>query len=419
MDFATVVLYFYLMFPVFSPQQSELIYKFGKKELTLSQKTAIQTQIRNYLFPSENISEITQPETVDIQELLREEENLLDEESLIFEDGIPLPDDLENPKFGPQSAGSDLLENAEDEQQEGIKSIAEEQFINSMNRLSLFKYGEEQFAINEKNSNKRNLVTVNKDTVIRVRYDEDFYIKDKIVWKNASSLKDSVIISKVNYEYTKNKTGKVIVSKIEEYPGERKFVNTVYDENGNPITVIYSHIEEDKDEYEKLVAAAKEKFADENPVDETDNSEIEKENAGAKKSREELEQEYIKKINVPEKRIEDRKIVRTYDSQNRLLSEEEGTVYEVPDPKRRGKKIKMAGSKKNVYTYTPKASVPDYIFYENGKMRIAVNYIDEDTYEQTLYFENEFSVKTRYVHGRKTREIFYSGMNEIKRNEFE
>ena len=52
-------------------------------------------------------------------------------------------------------------------------------------------------------------------------------------------------------------------------------------------------------------------------------------------------------------------------------------------------------------------------------MRIAVNYIEEDVYEQTLYFENDFSVRARYNHGRKVREVFYSGMNEIKRTNFD
>ncbi len=455
MDFAKAILYFYLIFPAFNPQQSELIYKFGKEQLPVSKQIVIRKELMNYLFPLEQAEYIIQDEelTEELAEDFTEENIVLeteeafleetapvfpDESDLIFEEGVPLPDGLENPEFGPQSAGSELLENTDEE-----KSIAEEMFINSMNKLSLFKYGEEQFAVNDRNSNKRVLVTVNKDTVIRIRYDEDFYLKDKIIWKNALTLKDSVILSKITYGYSKAGDGKkIVIAKQEEYPQEKRLIEHVYDKNGNPVEIIYSHFEQNTDKYEKLIEEAKEEFNRLNPLEEktetkteavpdqmetsaaSDNEETSEENPTQpelppEQTREEKLNEYLAKIEVPQNKIQDRKIVRKYDAQNRLVSEEEAVVYEEPDPKRRGQKIKRSGSKKNVYTYTAKASVPDYIFYENGKMRIAVNYIDEDTYEQTLYFENDFSVRTRYNHGRKTREIFYSGITELKRTDFE
>lgn len=416
MDLAKALLYLYLIFPVFSPQQSELFYKFGREELPVTQQEQIRKEIMHFLYPLE---------ITDAEEFADETLPVFpDESDLTYEEGVPLPEGLENPEFGPQSAGSELIDSAEGEK----KSIAEEMYINSMNRLSMFVYGEEQFAVNNKNSSKRNLVTVNKDTVIRTRYDEDFYLRDKIVWKNAITLKDSVILSKISYGYAKTNDGKKIVtSKKEEYPQEKRIIENVYDKNGNPIEIIYSHFEDNKEKYQKLVEEAKEEFNklnSENEKPEADDSKADvpdqtEDNAVPAKSNEEKLNEIIAKIEIPQNKIQDRKILRKYDSQNRLISEEETTVYEEPDPKRRGKKIRKSGSKKNVYTYTAKASVPDYIFYENGKMRIAVNYIDQDTYEQTLYFENAFTVKARYNHGRKIREIFYSGITELKRTEFE
>lgn len=416
MDLAKALLYLYLIFPVFSPQQSELFYKFGREELPVTQQEQIRKEIMHFLYPLE---------ITDAEEFADETLPVFpDESDLTYEEGVPLPEGLENPEFGPQSAGSELIDSAEGEK----KSIAEEMYINSMNRLSMFVYGEEQFAVNNKNSSKRNLITVNKDTVIRTRYDEDFYLRDKIVWKNAITLKDSVILSKISYGYAKTNDGKKIVtSKKEEYPQEKRIIENVYDKNGNPIEIIYSHFEDNKEKYQKLVEEAKEEFNklnSENEKPEADDSKADvpdqtEDNAVPAKSNEEKLNEIIAKIEIPQNKIQDRKIIRKYDSQNRLISEEETTVYEEPDPKRRGKKIRKSGSKKNVYTYTAKASVPDYIFYENGKMRIAVNYIDQDTYEQTLYFENDFTVKARYNHGRKIREIFYSGITELKRTEFE
>lgn len=441
MDLAKALLYLYLIFPVFNPQQSELVSKFVKEEIAVEQQEQIKKEIMHFLFPQEQTEAIEETAAVTLENDALEteadyhEEEILpefpDESDLVYDEGVPLPDDLENPQYGPQSAGSELLGTTDDETGEKL-SIAEEMYINSVNKLSLFKYGEEQFAVNSRNGNTRNLVTVNKDTVIRTRYDEEFYLKDKIVWKNAVTLKDSVILSKVVYGYSKTNDGKrIVTSKTEEYPQEKRIIENVYDSNGNPIEIIYSHFEQNTQKYQKLIDEAKEQFnkdypeenkTDSDKAEQTDKPEGDAEPAEevpAGPSREELLNEYLAKITVPLNKIRDRRIVRKYDSQNRLVSEEEATVYEEPDPKRRGQKIKKAGSKKNVYTYTAKASVPDYIYYENGKMRIAVNYVDEDTYDQTLYFEDDFKVMARYNHGRKTREIFYAGMTELKRTDFE
>ncbi len=75
--------------------------------------------------------------------------------------------------------------------------------------------------------------------------------------------------------------------------------------------------------------------------------------------------------------------------------------------------------KKNEYEYTQKSKTPDFKFYEDGVLRMTTLYIDETTYENTMYFDNDYCVKTKYSNGRKVEEIIYSGAIEVKRRNFE
>lgn len=441
MNLAKAILFFYLMFPTFSPQQELLIQEFGKEEITVEKKQKIISEIKAFLNPQEILDSTDEINTEIIEEDQTAEELILNEEDIIFDgEDIPLPGDLENPQYEPQSAGSSLLDSENTEEKN--ENIAEKQYINSLNRLSLFKYGEEQFNTNEKYGKKKTLVTVNSDFIIRVRYDDEFYVKDRITWKNAATVNASTLISKVEYKYGNSTEGKkIVIGKKEEYVPEKKLVETSYDDYGNPVKVVYYHFEEDKAKYDELVKAAEEKFIKENPKPEPlpaekiqteENTETSENQSEENKQKEEavevkdpvqewekLKQNVLASIEMPLKKFTDKTTKRTFDSKNRILTEEEITAYEIPDPRRRGIKMKTQASKKNVYTYTLKSSVPDFIFYENGKMRMAVNYIDEDTYEQTMYFENQFLIKTSYSHGRKTQEVFYSGATEIKRTKFE
>lgn len=454
MDLAKAVLFFYLLFPTFSPQQELLMKEFGKEEISVEKKQKIVAEIKAFINP---VTEITDEAEINADELdLNEEEIFSEEEDFLFEgEDVPLPGDLENPKYEPQSAGSSLLE------EEKVDAVAEKQYVNSLNRLSLFKYGEEQFNSNEKFGNKKTLVNVNSDYIIRVRYDDEFYVTDKITWKNALTLSDSTLISKISYKYGTSTVGKKIaIGKTEERVQEKKLVESKYDNNGNPVKVVYYHFEEDKEKYDKLVKAAEKKFIKDNPKPEplpepepeqkleestekdsqktdtlqttegTDGTSVEENTQDEEEKKPEQKPDPVKewedkkaaflaKIEMPLNKITDKTTVRTFDSKNRILTEEEISTYEIPDPRRRGMKIKTKSSKKNVYTYTLKSSVPDYIFYENGQIRMSVNYIDEDTYEQTMYFENSFLIKAKYSHGRKIQEIFYSGAAEIKRTNFE
>ena len=81
-----------------------------------------------------------------------------------------------------------------------------------------------------------------------------------------------------------------------------------------------------------------------------------------------------------------------YDEKKRVV-EEETTLF----PKNSKKT-----TKKNVYVYKPEIEEPDYSFYENGSLRLRKVYDNPDTYRETAYFDNGFTVETVFKHGIKT-----------------
>src|SRR5574344_500122 len=423
MDYAAALLCLYLLFPTMNVQQKNMAYVCGKDKLTehAEQEKCLQVKVflglekEEVLEAFEEASLGTEPET-----------------------DVPLPNGLETPEYGPQSEGSELANGADDK-----KSAAEVQYRNSQNRLRLFEYGEEQLAFNRSEKGERTIVSVNGKTISRLQYDDSYRIMNKIVWQNGATAKDALIVRRVIYLYApvnndatpnadaQNQKPPLYTKPIaitDEHPVEKKITETTYDDNGNPVTVMYSHFIDDPD---AVKAAEEKKIADEKQAA----AEKKAAAANVKPAHADGETALVdtkpapadgktapgaeKTQKFPQKKILDRKTVRTYNSDNKLLTEEETTYYDAPDPLRRGKKRASILTKTNVYEYTEKASVPDFRFYENGKLRMSTLYIDPDTYENTMYFDNEYLVKTKYSHGRKVLEGIYSGSKMIKRQKFE
>ena len=398
MTFSAVVLSFYLLFPVFTPQQYDIAYAFGREKKTVQQQNQICAELRTFL----DLPESEQPEQAD-------------QGQNVFADDVdvPLPGGLENPEYGPQSAASSLVSGDNNGTEGAEQSVAEKQYLNSQNRLRLFEYGEEQFTINKDSKNQRSVVSVNQDTFTRTRYDDSYRIQDKIVWKNGDTSKNTIIIKKTTYQYKKNDNQAALdnppafekpISSVVEIPGEKKSIETDFDANGNPVKVEYAHFIDDPDEVKKAAddkaRAEKKAAADGNaPLPANTSESIPK--------------------TFTQKKIIDKKTVRTYDDTNRVLTEEETTYFTIPDPMRRGKTKPSMLIKKNEYEYTQKSKTPDFKFYEDGVLRMTTLYIDETTYENTMYFDNDYCVKTKYSNGRKVEEIIYSGAVEVKRRNFE
>jgi len=365
MNFAEVVFFMYLLFPVVTPLQRQIAYAFGKPELTQKEEDEKITGIRVYLG------------------LERAKTEAADQTELPVDSGeadVPLPGGLENPEFGPQSEGSVLA-------QEGnvAADAAEKQYVNSQNRLRLFEYGEEQLSFNQTAQGQRSIVSVNKDVVTRRQYDDAYHILNTIVWKNGATTKGSIIVKKITYTYPQNEkiaNDAKPVFVVEERPVEKKLMETTFDSSGNPVLVVYSHFEDDKD----AVVAKKDDGSDEV---------------------------------LPQKKVIDKKTARSFNAENKLLAEEETVYYEENDPLRYGKKRPATVTRKNVYAYTLKSDVPDFKFYENNVLRMATVYHNKDEYENTMYFDGGYVVKATYAHGRKIMEILYQNGSELKRQKFE
>ncbi len=290
--------------------------------------------------------------------------------SFLDEEDVPLPDGLENPEYGPQSENSDFVNGVREE------SVAELQYKNSLQRLVLFEYGEEQLALSAMPLGNA-VVSVNGKTVKRISYDGSLRPKVKLVLKNGTSVSDSKLISRTTYMYSEENEkssdendpsdgGKILPplyknpsSTLEEYYEENKVIETFYTESGFPQKVSFYSIEKKDDE---------------------------------------TEHKYLTKTTE-----------RKYDEQNRIVLEEE-RLY---------KDEKVYSEKQNEYIYTEISNVPDYKFYENGKLRLTDVYLDEGVYEETVYFDNEYSVRVKYEHGRKTKEVISLGNKELSRRNFD
>lgn len=88
-------------------------------------------------------------------------------------------------------------------------------------------------------------------------------------------------------------------------------------------------------------------------------------------------------------RIKTRTVSYSYDAENRILEESE-------DLFRSRRKVY---SKKNVYSYAKNLSVPDTEFYEDGSLRMKIEYSSDESWIQTLYFQEGFVVRETYEDG--------------------
>lgn len=89
------------------------------------------------------------------------------------------------------------------------------------------------------------------------------------------------------------------------------------------------------------------------------------------------------------KRIRTRTLSYSYDDENRILEESEALF----------RSRRKVYSKKNVYSYAKNLSVPDTEFFEDGILRMKIEYSDEESWIQTLYFQEGFVVRETYEDG--------------------
>ena len=74
--------------------------------------------------------------------------------------------------------------------------------------------------------------------------------------------------------------------------------------------------------------------------------------------------------------------------------------------------------KKTIYNYTQFDS-PDIDYYEDGVLKRKVVFSSEDSYTESLYFDNGMTVKTLYANGRRKEENILRGEESISRRVFD
>ena len=365
MDFLALSFYFYLLFPRLYASMDEtdaraLYHNYEPSYVIEANKTKLsdyQLEVKKL-----QLMKFLGYDVKDIPEDYKEYN--LDSPELFYEiddeNDYPLPDGLENPMAGPQSPGSELYEgNTTDK-----ITVSEMQYFNSDEKLRLFTYGEEEFTLGKTLCGQKEIVNVNGDLFERLLYSDDNKLIEKIIWKNAQTLEESKMLKKFTYTYKNSSDAvKPYLIIFEDYTNSKK-IKTTYDDKGN---AIYS-------EYFDSV-----------------------------KLEDESIKEYLTKT-----------VSHKYNADNKLLEEDEKSFYFLQDYS-----SSQMQERKTKYFYTQKSSLPDSEFYENNVLRIKVTYADQDRYEKRVYFDDNFSVLTRYKDGRKKVEIFYNSQTEIKRRRYE
>lgn len=235
-------------------------------------------------------------------------------------------------------------------------SLATVYYTDSLNRLKSHEIGEERFSISQGKSDNYSYITVNNDIIVRKQFDSSNNLINKDVWKNGSNLDSSTLIQSIRYSYEDS-----IIKRIDNYTyTDNTFTEIEYDDNGNPVKVILYDISEN--------------------------------------------QKSIKS-----------KSVKKFDEQNRIVLENISEYIQVTDEFRRGKKKTKENTRRYEYEYTDYSDTPNMKYYENDVLRIMSIYNDIDSYEEILYFDGNYSIKTVYVDGIKTLEIVYMNGKETRR----
>lgn len=316
MDIVSAALSLYLLFPILNERQqrySELI----KKNLTSSPQE-VEKRLELVKFLSLDESQYSSAE------------------ELVFVDGD----------------GENEIESIQE-----TENTVEVYLRDIHNHLKHFEFGEEIFSIGDREGLRSSVVSVNGDTVSRIRYDSEYRIIENIVWKNRGSVSESVILNKKNWFYADDN-----IYMTEEDFEANTFADTVFNEEKLPVKVSLYLVSETKDE----------------------------------KTEEKKQKKNLSKIEYFD-----------YDIENRVTLDKE-EFYEQ-------KLNESTGRQKDVVTYTSEKRFeyregfdePDLKFYEDGKLRRHIQQLDEDSWYEYLYFPGGAEVKSKFVDGSKVEENLF------------
>ncbi len=214
--------------------------------------------------------------------------------------------------------------------------------IDSLNKIRLFEFGEEKLELSSKNSQK-SLVSVNSQTFILNSYDENSLLTETVEWKNAQNSEDSVMLKKTSFSYEKgfDADGKSIIKSSKK---------TVQDFQEKTLSVTLYN--------EDLLPIRSQKYS----VDENGN-----------------------RTRIQSSAID-------YDGEKRVVQYREINYYKADNFIDAISRL----SKKYVYKYSAEIENPDFEYYENNVLRLKTQYLNEQDYIETAFFDNDIKVESRY-----------------------
>ena len=257
-------------------------------------------------------------------------------------------------------------------QDEKSDQPSERSFTDSKGRIRRFSYGVEQLAVREKDG-FRILVDSAAGLTIRRFYDEHNRMVKQERFKLGSSSLSLNLLSTRTYSYDGDSV--LPYQMTEDISSGSKHNVTRYDDQGLIVSLLEAHYEKEES-----------------------------------KDREPEEPE-------PEARlVRDKSNSWTYDEEKRI-TEEEGTTYFYSKTSTGRQRVEEYHVRR-VYDYTGAGKKPDYTYYENGEVRVHTVYESENVYNETMYFDDGFTVLARYENNTKRLEIVSVNGREVRRRVF-
>lgn len=257
------------------------------------------------------------------------------------------------------SAVSELLENSEKKEIDEIsaavfsssaklESHLEKKYLYEDKTLSLYSYDDENLSV-QKNDSGGIIVKSDGKKTTRSYYDEKMRLVKKENWDISGGISSSKIAELQEFKYSE---GSKPVSSVFSSENERHEI--LYDKDGRVLSSKnYELFKKDDSSPGRFVLASKTEW---------------KYSEGGK-----ILEKYFEEYSYNKNRS---KIVRT-------------------------------DSKKDVYQYKIQSGLPDYYFYENGKLRVSTVYSSEDSYVTTMNFDDGFVVESYFEAGRRKKDLLY------------
>ena len=260
-----------------------------------------------------------------------------------------------------------IVEGAESDGDEPVEAS----YTDSAGHLRRFSFGAEQFSLREKDG-VRTTVDAAEGLVIRRFFDEQNLIQKKESFKVGTSARALQFLSSREYAY---RDGEAIPHQMtEDVTAGNLHTVTTYNDRGLALRVEAAH----------YVYPEKKKK---------------------------------KKEPDPPRLVKDKTSLWDYDEKNRVVQEEHIT-YLYSKTATGKEKIDTDAIKKK-YSYNGKSSRPDVSYYENNVLRMRTVYQSENVYNETMYFDDGFTVLAYYENNVKRLEIVSIAGVELRRKSFE